>query len=227
MEAIILQESYQNYKHRTIDLNDNRLAWIDATLDFGFKLHKGRQDFHNHDREFSIWLDHNSLKEINRDDRAGFIFIGEYPAVARQVMTETNLTSIKYIGAAIKRRVRHLANPVSKKSKKKKVKPIENKAFVRRLLAALRRKRKEVRDVEITRKWRPEAISVMDLHEILGWLEESLEEFIKTGGSSIGEDADALGGQDVSNYQNRITPINPSYSSAVFANGEGKRRTTA
>lgn len=86
--------------------------------------------------------------------------------------------------------------PRDKKVKKqKRVEPI---TFNRRLLANLRKKRKEARDVEITRKWRPEAISVAELHEILEWIEKELVAFLKTRMSSL-EDVMPEGGQNVLN----------------------------
>jgi len=129
MEIDALRESYETWKQRTHDLTSSRAPWIDATLVFGFKLYTARQEFKKHDREFSIWLDHNGFKEITRHDRAGFIWIGQYPSIARQVMTETNLISIQIIGAAVKRRVPTARNHDSGKTKKKKVKKIENRAF--------------------------------------------------------------------------------------------------
>lgn len=105
----------------------------------------------------------------------------------------------------------------SKKKSSKRQYSMENRdaarqakqgVFAAQLLVDLRRKRKEANDVKINSKWRPEAISIIDLHEIISWIENELEAFVKNMSSRDETDIPAQGGQNVYDIKDRIAAIN-------------------
>lgn len=155
--------------------------WIEATLEMAKVLYEAKSRFKD-TREFAAWLQMNEII-ISKDDRVGFIGMGGNIDAARAMLIQTQSRSINHTWRALKSRVRHVS-----KSKSRPKKKVESVVFDRRLLAELRRRRKEAHDVEITRKWRPEGISVFSLHKILDWVESQLAEFIKTRATSL-EDA--------------------------------------
>jgi hypothetical protein len=68
----------------------------------------------------------------------------------------------------------HLGRPRNTSGKTRK---ITEPTFIETLLANLRRKRKEVHDVDINSRWNPHAIRLADLHDILDWVDSQLANY--------------------------------------------------
>lgn len=175
------------------------IDWIEATLELAKLLYEARQEHASND-EFSTWLDLNGLRGISHQDRSGFVGLGSDVEIARHVLQETDRRSIRHIWAEYRDRFTHLGKTTSHESKtepvrsargslKKKTKAGRPRSrefdFAPKLLAAIRRKRKEANDVRISRRWRPEAVNKIMLHDLLDAIEHFLEDFINHRTASL------------------------------------------
>ena len=149
--------------------------WIDRTLELASALATARRE-HKSDNDFGIWLEKNGIK-INSKDRGALILIGKN-AITREQIAATHYRSPQRIWKALEKRSGSETRPDSSKSKKPTKKATRDTEFAPKLLAAIRRKRKEAHDVRIGRKWKPEAVNKMMLHDLLNAVEQFLEEFI-------------------------------------------------
>jgi len=161
--------------------------WIDRMLELAAVLAEARREYKSNN-DFGIWLRHNGIK-INKDDQGALIHIGENwllkvefgdeaVADAREQIGATNVRSPQNIWRALKNRSLIDKRTDSSKSKKQSKKTTREVQFAPKLLAAIRRKRKEAHDVRINRKWRPETLNKIMLHDLLNAVEQFLEDFI-------------------------------------------------
>jgi hypothetical protein len=66
----------------------SRAAWLDTTLQLAADLREARSRFIDNE-QFGQWLGDNKLQTLSKDDRAALIGIGQHPALAREIFTES------------------------------------------------------------------------------------------------------------------------------------------
>jgi hypothetical protein len=157
--------------------------WIDRTLELAAALAQARRE-HKSDNDFGIWLKKGEVG-VSEMDRKALIHFGRDLNLARQILNATESRSPQMIWKRFRqaeKRSGRTTRPDSAKSKKDKKgvgRPrTRDTEFAPKLLAAIRRKRKEAHDVRVSRRWRPEAINKIMLHDLLNAVEQFLEDFI-------------------------------------------------